>query len=52
MSCLRGNDETIVNTWRLIEERYRNGYTSPYHWEAGLLVRVIDGAQRATLLAR
>ncbi|WP_445009867.1 type VI secretion system tip protein TssI/VgrG [Vreelandella stevensii] len=32
--------------WPLIEERDRHGYTTRYHWEGGLLVRVIDSAQR------
>ncbi|WP_240455719.1 RHS repeat-associated core domain-containing protein [Halomonas faecis] len=32
--------------WPLIEERDRNGYTTQYRWEGGLLVRVIDSAQR------
>ena len=32
--------------WPLIEERDRNGYATQYYWEAGLLVTVIDSAQR------
>ncbi|CAM3649110.1 type VI secretion system tip protein VgrG [Halomonas sp. FME1] len=32
--------------WALTEERDRNGYTTQYQWEADLLVRVIDSAER------
>ncbi|WP_340163093.1 DUF6531 domain-containing protein, partial [Vreelandella olivaria] len=32
--------------WRLRQERDRNGYTTTYHWEGGLLVRVEDSAGR------
>ncbi|WP_234668058.1 RHS repeat-associated core domain-containing protein [Halomonas sp. TD01] len=38
--------DTDTARWPLIEERDRNGYTTQYHWEADLLVRVIDSAQR------
>ncbi|WP_226251145.1 DUF6531 domain-containing protein, partial [Halomonas sp. SBBP1] len=37
---------TDAGRWPLIEERDRNGYTTQYRWESGLLVTVIDSAQR------
>uniref|UniRef100_UPI000683E25C RHS repeat-associated core domain-containing protein n=1 Tax=Halomonas sp. 23_GOM-1509m TaxID=1380358 RepID=UPI000683E25C len=37
---------TDAGRWPLIEERDRNGYTTQYRWEGGLLVQVIDSAQR------
>ena len=38
--------EEASTRWPLIEERDRNGYTTAYQWDNGVLVRAIDSAGR------